>query len=446
MKVLVVGGGGREHAICHAVSKSPLCDKLYCTPGNAGIQAVAECWPIATDDLQGIVSAALEHRIDFVIVGPEVPLALGLVDRLKEVKILCFGPSKLAAEIESSKGFMKDLCWQAGIPTATYKRFSDAADARAYVYERFKNNGDAPPIVIKADGLAAGKGVTIAQTLEESIAAVDHAMEGKAFGAAGAEIVIEDFLVGEEASFFALCDGNTARFFASAQDHKAVYDGDKGPNTGGMGAYSPAPIIDDSMRERIMREIIEPTLEAMKKVGRPFTGVLFAGLMITQQGPKLIEYNARFGDPETEAILPRLKTDLLMLLYTCSKGELAKIEIEWDDLAALTVVMAADGYPGNYLKGSVIRGLDNAASFADVNVFHAGTSRNATGEVTANGGRVLCITAVAPIEENKGASATARAIAVAQKTAYAAINQIIWPEGFYRRDIGWRAIKRIKSR
>lgn len=445
MKVLVVGSGGREHALCVALLKSPLCDALYCAPGNAGIADIADCWPIAIDKIEDIVSASLKYRIDFVVIGPEVPLSLGLADHLIKAGIPCFGPSKAAAEIESSKGFMKDLCGRAGIPTASYKRFTDAVDARAYAYKHFKDNSTAAPIVIKADGLAAGKGVTIAQTLEESKAAIDSAMNDKAFGDAGAEIVIEDFLEGEEASFFALCDGKTALFFASAQDHKAVFDGDKGPNTGGMGAYSPAPVVDEAMKHRVMREIIEPTMDEMNKMGRPFSGVLFAGLMITKTGPKLIEFNARFGDPETEVMIPRLKTDLLALLYACSKGELAKVEIERHDAAALTVVMAAQGYPGNYLKGSVIRGLEQAATYQGATVYHAGTARNAEGEITANGGRVLCVTASAPIEGRKSDSSTARAIAEAQKRAYAAIEQIVWPEGFYRRDIGWRAIKRIKS-
>jgi len=427
MKVLVVGGGGREHAICNALIKSPLCDKLYCAPGNAGIANVATCLPIGTEEIKKIVAAAREHKIDFVIVGPEVPLALGLVDSLDAAGIATFGPTKAAAELESSKGFMKDLCSQAGVPTAKYARFRDVEDARAYVSKQ------KVPIVVKADGLAAGKGVTIARTVNEAIEAVNAAMVGQVFGASGAEVVIEDFMQGEEASFFALCDGKTARFFASAQDHKAVFDGDKGPNTGGMGAYSPAPMIDEGMKERIMREIITPTVDYMKKMGRPFTGVLFAGLMMTKTGPKLIEYNARFGDPEAEAMIPRLKSDLLALLYACTQGKLDKAVMEWNNTAALGVVMAADGYPGNYLKGSVIRGLDYADAIPGVTIFHAGTLRNAAGEVTANGGRVLCVTAVAPT------------VAEAQKLAYQAVERIDWPEGFCRHDIGWRAVARKKG-
>ncbi len=424
MKVLVVGGGGREHALCNAIVASPLCEKLYCAPGNAGIAAVAECWPIATDKVAEITAAAKAHDVDFVVIGPEIPLALGLADALIAVGIPSFGPSALAAELESSKGFMKDLCARAGVPTAAYKRFTDAEGARAYVREQ------GAPIVVKADGLAAGKGVTVARSVEEAIAAIDDAMVGQAFGASGAEIVIEECMEGEEVSFFALADGKTTRFFATAQDHKAVFDGDKGPNTGGMGAYSPAPIIDEAMKQRIMREIIEPTAAEMEKMGRPFSGVLFAGLMMTKTGPRLIEFNARFGDPETEVMIPRLKSDLLALLYACSKGMLDGVDIAWHDTAALTVVMAAQGYPGSYQKGTVIHGLDRAATIPHTTVIHAGTQLNAGGEITANGGRVLCITATAPT------------IAEAQKLAYQAVDQIDWREGFCRRDIGWRALAR----
>ena len=424
MKVLVVGGGGREHALCNAIVASPLCEKLYCAPGNAGIAAVAECWPIATDKVAEITAAAKAQNIDFVVIGSEIPLALGLADALGAAGIPSFGPSALAAELESSKGFMKDLCARAGVPTAAYKRFTNAEGARAYVREQ------GAPIVVKADGLAAGKGVTVARSVEEAIAAIDDAMVGQAFGASGAEIVVEECMEGEEVSFFALADGKTTRFFATAQDHKAVFDGDKGPNTGGMGAYSPAPIIDEAMKQRIMREIIEPTAAEMKKMGRPFSGVLYAGLMMTKTGPRLIEYNARFGDPETEVMIPRLKSDLLALLYACSKGMLDAVDIAWHDTAALTVVMAAQGYPGAYQKGTVIHGLDRAATIPHTTVIHAGTQLNAREEITANGGRVLCITATAPT------------IAQAQKLAYQAVDQIDWPEGFCRRDIGWRAVAR----
>ena len=427
MKVLVVGSGGREHAICGAITKSPLCKKLYCASGNAGIAAVAECLPIAADKIPELVEACRSLLIDFVVIGPEVPLSLGLADKLRAANIPCFGPNQAAAEIESSKGFMKDLCARAGVPTAIYKRFTDAEAARAYVRQQ------GAPIVVKADGLAAGKGVTVAQTVEEALAAIDDAMVGQVFGASGAEIVIEECMEGEEVSFFALCDGKTAKFFATAQDHKAVYDGDKGPNTGGMGAYSPAPVIDEAMEQRVMREIIHPTMMEMQKMGRPFSGVLFAGLMMTKTGPRLIEFNARFGDPETEVMIPRLKSDLLTLLFMCSKGMLDGVDIEWHDYAALTVVMAAQGYPGDYQKGSVISGLERAATIPNATVHHAGTLQNLTGEIVANGGRVLCVTAIAPT------------ITEAQEIAYKAVDQIDWSQGFCRRDIGWRAVVRDQA-
>jgi len=422
MKVLVVGGGGREHALCWAIARSPLCTKLYCAPGNAGIAAVAECLPIAVDKIEELIAACKQHEIEFVMVGPELPLTLGLIDALRAEGISCFGPTKAAAEIEGSKGFMKDLAAKANVPTAAYKRFTDAETAKAYV------KAQGAPIVVKADGLAAGKGVTVAQTIDEALRAVDDAMVSKAFGEAGASLVIEECMIGEEASFFALCDGYIAMPFTAAQDHKAVYDGDKGPNTGGMGAYSPAPIVDAAMQERIMNEIIHPTVKAMHDMGRPFTGVLFAGLMITKTGPKLIEFNARFGDPETEAMLVRLKSDLLAVLYAASKGMLDAVKLQWHDKAGLCVIMAANGYPGSYKKGTVIRGLDEAAKIENAIVFHAGTDKNAAAEIIATGGRVLAVTAV-------GSS-----IAEAQSRAYRAIEKIEWPEGFCRRDIGWRAV------
>jgi phosphoribosylamine--glycine ligase len=427
MKVLVVGGGGREHALCWAIAKSPLCTKLYCAPGNPGIAAVAECLSIPADKIPDIVAVCHLHQIDFVVIGPEGPLALGIADELRNEGIICFGPSKLAAEIESSKGFMKDLCEQAKVPQAAYKRFTDAEAAKIYV----KLLG--APIVVKADGLAAGKGVTVARTLDEALAAIDDAMVKKVFGAAGVSIVIEEFLDGEEASFFALCDGEIVLPFAAAQDHKAAYDGDKGPNTGGMGAYSPAPVVDATMQTRIMEEIIEPAVKAMREMGRPFQGVLFAGLMITKTGPKLIEFNARFGDPETQVMIPRLKSDLLALLYAAGKGMLDGVTIHWRDMAALCVVMAAEGYPGSYKKGTVIKGLEKAAAIADTVVFHAGTDRNMGGALVASGGRVLGITAW-------GAT-----IAEAQARAYQAVDCINWPEGFCRRDIGWRAVGKVKA-
>ena len=427
MKVLVVGSGGREHAICSAVAKSPLCDRLYCAPGNPGIAELAECWPISADKVMEIAAKAEEQEIDFVIVGPEVPLSLGLVDELVALGIPCFGPSKAAAELESSKSFMKDLCSAAGVPTAAYRRFKDAALARNYVKEQ------GAPIVVKADGLAAGKGVTVARSVEEAIAAIDAAMVDNVFGASGSEVVIEECMEGEEASFFAIADGKTVKFFASAQDHKAVFDGDKGPNTGGMGAYSPAPIVDQAMIDKVMREIILPTDAAMKKAGRPFTGVYFAGLMITKDGPKLIEFNCRFGDPETEVMLPRLKSDLLALLFACSKGMLDGVDIEFHDYSAVGVVMASNGYPGKYEKGTSIHCLECASSVPNVEVFHAGTKLSSSGEVVSEGGRVLCVTA------------TADTVTEAQKLAYQAVDKIDWPQGFCRRDIAWRAVEREKS-
>jgi len=426
MKVLVVGSGGREHALCWSIVKSPLCSKLYCAPGNPGIASVAECLPIAVDRIQDLVETCRQKAIDFVVIGPELPLTLGLGDNLRAAGIACFGPGKLAAEIEGSKGFMKDLCMKAHVPTAAYQCFTDAEAAKTYVQTQ------GVPLVIKADGLAAGKGVTVAHTLDEALKAIDDAMIKNIFGAAGTSVVIEEFMEGEEVSFFALCDGVTAIPFTAAQDHKAVYDGDKGPNTGGMGAYSPAPIVNEVMQKRIMHEIIDPTVEGMRAMGRPFTGVLFAGLMMTKTGPRLIEFNARFGDPETEAMLMRLKSDLLTVLIAASEGKLSDLALEWHDQAALCVIMAAKGYPGHYQKNTVIRGFERAASIPNTVVFHAGTQISNTGDITSQGGRVLAITG------------TGSSIHEAQKAAYQAIAQIDWPEGFCRRDIGWRAIEREK--
>jgi phosphoribosylamine--glycine ligase len=427
MNILVVGSGGREHALCWAIKKSPLCERLFCAPGNAGIAQIATCLSIAADKIHDILAVCHLHKIDFVVIGPEVPLALGLADELRRDGICCFGPSQAAAQIESSKGFMKDLCARAGVPTAAYRRFTHAEIAKAYVQEQ------GAPIVVKADGLAAGKGVIIAATVDEACAAIDDIMVKKVFGASGAEVVIEEFMEGEEASFFALCDGSIALPFTAAQDHKAVFDGDKGPNTGGMGAYSPAPIVDDAMQDRIMQEIVTPIVNAMRDMGCPFTGALFAGLMITKEGPRVIEFNARFGDPETEAMLMRLRSDALALLYAAAKGMLDGIEIQWYDRSALCVIMAAQGYPGDYKKNTIIRGLEAAAAVPDVAVFHAGTLGLPSGEIVANGGRVLAVTA------------TGATVAEAQARAYQAIDKIDWPEGFCRRDIGWRAIAKDRA-
>jgi len=422
MKVLVIGSGGREHALCWALAKSPKLKKLYCAPGNGGISQVAECVDIAAMDLAGIIGFAKSEKINLVVVGPEDPLVAGLADKLEAAGIKVFGPSAKAAMIEGSKGLMKDLCAKYGIPTAEYARFDECDAAKEYI----RVHG--APIVVKADGLAAGKGVILCRNENEAYAAIDHIMIESAFGDAGAEVVIEEFMTGEEASFFALVDGEHALPLVAAQDHKAVFDGDEGPNTGGMGAYTPAPVVDKAMSQRIMEEIIEPTIRGMAADGRPYKGVLFAGLMITDEGPKLIEYNCRFGDPECQPLMMRLKSDLLEVLLAAADGKLDKIKLEWNRNAALTVVMAAEGYPGSYEKGSEIRGIAEAEKNGVV-VFHAGTK--ADGErIFANGGRVLNVTAMAP------------GVAKAQKKAYDAVAKIDWPEGFCRSDIGWRAIDR----
>ena len=423
MRILVVGGGGREHALCWAISASPLCTKLLCAPGNAGIAQVAQCIEVAAEDVEGQVALALAEKIDFVVVGPETPLVAGLADRLTKVGIKVFGPSGEAAQLEGSKGFTKDLCRRHNIPTGAYERFADLDKALAYIKEH------GAPIVVKADGLAAGKGVVVAETVEQAEDAVRDMLAGNRFGAAGASVVIEEFLDGEEASLFALCDGEHALALAGAQDHKRAFDGDKGPNTGGMGAYSPAPILDAAMVERAMTEIVLPTVRAMKADGIPFKGVLYAGLMIGRNGPKLIEYNCRFGDPETQPMMMRLKSDIVPALIACPDGGLRHIDLRWSDDAALTVVMAANGYPDAYKKGSEIGGLEAAGKVEGVQVFHAGTKADGT-HILANGGRVLNVTAMAPTVEE------------ARARAYKAVDLIDWPEGFCRRDIAWRAVAR----
>ncbi len=422
MRILVVGGGGREHALCWALAASPLCDRLFCAPGNAGIARQADCVPIGAEDIDGLVAFARDQAIDYVVVGPEAPLVAGLADRLAAAGIKAFGPSAEAAALEGSKGFTKDLCAKYGIPTAAYGRFTDAEAAKAYLREQ------SVPLVVKADGLAAGKGVTVAQNLAEAEAAVEAALLDQTFGAAGAELVIEECLQGEEASFFALVDGETALPLASAQDHKQVGDGDTGPNTGGMGAYSPAPIMTAEMERRVLDEIIRPTVLAMREEGRPYKGVLYAGLMITADGPQLLEYNVRFGDPECQVLMVRLKSDLLPALVATTDGMLGAFDLRWHDEAALVVVMAAKGYPGSYDKGSEIRGLPDEEQDEQVVVFHAGTKAGDSAGLLANGGRVLGVTA-------RGAT-----VAEAQARAYAAVDRIDWPEGFCRRDIGWRAV------
>ena len=422
MNILLLGSGGREHALAWKMAASPLTDRLYCAPGNAGIAREAECVALDPADHAAVILFCRSASIDFVVVGPEAPLCAGIVDDLEAVGIKAFGPSRVAARLEGSKGFTKDLCRANGIPTAAYERFTAAGAAKSYVRAR------CAPIVVKADGLAAGKGVVVAQTIAEAEAAIDM-MFGGGLGEAGAEVVVEEFLDGEEASFFALCDGVTAIALTSAQDHKRAYDGDQGPNTGGMGAYSPAPNIDAAMSARIMAEIIEPTMRAMQAIGAPYKGVLYAGLMITREGPKLIEYNARFGDPETQVLMLRLMSDLLPALLASRDGMLKSFDLRWYAEPALTVVMAAKGYPGNYSRGSVIEGLDAAGAVEGVEIFHAGTKAE-DGKILANGGRVLNVSAVG------------KTVREAQKRAYEAISLIRWPEGFCRHDIGWRAIER----
>ena len=421
MKVLVIGSGGREHSLCWAIAKSDKCDELYCAPGNAGIDQVAITVPITVDDLDAIMDFVHDNGVDFVVVGPEGPLVAGLVDRLEAADIKAFGPTARAAEYEGSKGLTKDLCAKYSIPTAEYARFDEPDAAKEYI----RVHG--APIVVKADGLAAGKGVILCRNENEAYAAIDHIMIEAAFGEAGAEVVIEEMLVGEEASFFALVDGKTALPLVTAQDHKAVFDGDEGPNTGGMGAYAPAPVITADMEKRIMDEIINPTIRGAAADGRPYKGVLYAGLMITEKGPELIEYNVRFGDPECQPMMMRLKSDALEMLLACVEGRLDEITLDWREDAALTVVMATDGYPGAYAKGSEIKGLDKAGRLKDVEIFHAGT-REDDGRILADGGRVLNVTALG------------KTVGDAQKRAYRAVGHIDWPQGFCRSDIGWRAV------
>ena len=422
MNILILGSGGREHALAWKIAASPLVGKLYCAPGNAGIAQEAECVALDIADHKAVIAFCKDKKIEFVVVGPEAPLCAGIADDLEAAGIKTFGPSKWAARLEGSKGFTKDLCKANNIPTADYQRFKGAAAAKEYVRAK------GAPIVVKNDGLAAGKGVVVAGTIEEAEAAIDMMFDG-GLGEKAWEIVIEDCLVGEEASFFALCDGETAIPLASAQDHKRVFDGDKGPNTGGMGAYSPAPVMTPEMNQRVMDEIILPTVRALKTIGAPYKGVLFAGLMITKDGPQLIEYNVRFGDPETQVLMLRLMSDLLPALVAARDGQLKHFDLRWYDDAALTVVMAANGYPGSYEKGSVIGGLDAAAQVEGVEIFHAGTKSDGT-HILANGGRVLNV------------SARGKTVREAQQRAYAAVDRIDWPQGFCRRDIGWRAIAR----
>ena len=422
LNILVLGSGGREHALCWKIAQSPLLANLFCAPGNGGTGDVAQNIDLNMDDHQAVVDFCQQQHIALVVIGPEAPLVAGLADTLTAAGIAAFGPSQEAAQLEGSKGYTKDLCAQANIPTAAYGRFDNAQAAHDYLASQ------SAPIVVKADGLAAGKGVIIAETLQQAHEAIDDIFGG-AFGQAGAELVIEEFLTGEEASFFVLCDGENALPMATAQDHKRVGDGDTGPNTGGMGAYSPASIMTPALVEQTMQDIILPTMKAMAARGAAYRGVLFAGLMLTPQGPKLIEYNCRFGDPECQVLMQRLDSDLVPALQAAANGSLAGISLNWRDEVAMTVVMAANNYPAAYEKGSVISQLETVNT-DDTMVFHAGTARDEKGTITAIGGRVLNVTA-------KG-----KTLAQARDNAYIGVKKIDWPEGFCRHDIGWREIRR----
>lgn len=420
MNILILGSGGREHALAWAVKQNPKCDRLIVAPGNAGIADVAECADIDIMDGPAVAGFAADNAVDFVIIGPEAPLAAGVADTCRAAGLAVFGPSAAAAKLESSKSFTKAICDASGAPTAAYGHFSHPDDARDYV----RTQG--APIVIKADGLAAGKGVVVAMTLQEALDAIDDMMGGQ-FGEAGAEVVVEEFMDGEEASFFVLCDGKTVLPIGTAQDHKRVGEGDTGPNTGGMGAYSPAPVMTPAVTQKALDEIVRPTMAAMAARGTPFTGVLFVGLMIRDGQPRLVEFNVRFGDPECQGLMMRLGGQVLDLLQACAEGRLADERVHWADDHAMTVVMAADGYPGDYAKGSVIKGLDALPEDSFNMIFHAGTTEK-DGQITANGGRVL------------GVTARGHTLAEAHARAYRMVDAIDWPEGFCRRDIGWRAL------
>jgi phosphoribosylamine--glycine ligase len=420
MNILILGSGGREHSLAWAVLQNPKCDKLIVAPGNAGIERIAACADIDINDGGAVVEFAARNNIDFVIVGPEAPLANGVADRLREAGVLVFGPSRAAAQLEASKAFTKMICDACGAPTAAYGHFTDAAAAKAYV------RAQSLPVVVKADGLAAGKGVIIAETLAQAEAAIDD-MFGGGFGDAGAQVVIEEFMRGEEASFFVLCDGKNVLPIGSAQDHKRVGEGDTGPNTGGMGAYSPAPVLTDAIAARALEEIIRPCVAEMAQRGTPYQGVLYAGLMIENGAPRLVEYNVRFGDPECQVLMMRLGAQVLDLMHATVEGRLEGMRVNWADDHALTVVMAAAGYPGAYATGSVIKGLETLTEDSSNMVFHAGTARR-DGAVVAVGGRVLNVTA------------RGQTLSQARQRAYEIVDAVDWPEGFCRRDIGWRAL------
>ncbi|WP_298380449.1 phosphoribosylamine--glycine ligase [uncultured Bradyrhizobium sp.] len=425
MNILLLGSGGREHALAWKIAASPLVTKLWCAPGNAGIAREAECVALDVADHAAVIEFCRRNTVDLVVVGPETPLAAGIVDDLAAVDIKAFGPSKQAAQLEGSKGFTKNLCSEFNIPTGAYRRFDNAKDAVAYV------RAQGAPIVVKADGLAAGKGVVVAQTLPEAEAAIAMMFEG-AFGSAGAEVVIEEYLSGREISYFALCDGETAIPLASAQDHKRVFDHDKGPNTGGMGAYSPTPFVTPEVHDQIMARIILPTVAGMKSRGTPFKGVLYAGVMLTAQGPKLFEYNVRFGDPECQVLMLRMMSDIVPAFLASIDGQLKNFDLRWYPDPALTVVMAAKGYPGDYIKGTRIEGLDDAGKVEGVEIFHAGTVAK-DGAILANGGRVLNVCAMG------------KTVTEARDRAYQAVDRIKWPEGFCRRDIAWQAVEQEKG-
>ncbi len=421
MNILLIGSGGREHALAWKIAQSPLLQTLFIAPGNGGMTELGTLTDLNTSDHQAVINFVQANNIELVVVGPEAPLVAGLVDDLETAGIKAFGPKQAAAALEGSKGFTKDICKDYNIPTARYGRFDTLEAAKAYAEQQ------GAPLVVKADGLAAGKGVIMAQTIQEALTAIEDCFSGS-FGQAGAEVVIEETLYGPEASFFVLTDGTNALPLATAQDHKRAFDGDKGPNTGGMGAYSPAPIMTDALIEQTMATIIAPTIKAMQDKGTPYKGVLYAGLMLTEEGPKLIEYNARFGDPECQVLMMRLASDLVPALLATANGTLDQLSLEWHKTPALTVVMATKGYPGGYEKGSQIKGLGKASAPENIEIFHAGTALE-NGAVLATGGRVLNITS------------RARTIQQAQAQAYQAIEKIDWPEGFYRTDIAWRALQ-----
>jgi phosphoribosylamine--glycine ligase len=423
MKILVVGGGGREHALVWKIAQSDLVEKVFCAPGNPGMKDVAETVHLAVDNIDGLCDFAKKEQIDLTVVGPELPLTLGIVDRFKAEGLAIFGPSKAAAQIEGSKGFSKDLMAKYGIKTAAYASFTDRDEAVAYIRQQ------GAPIVVKVDGLAAGKGVILAQDEAEAIAAVDEILVEKVFGDAGDAVVIEEFLTGEEASFFAFTDGKNILPLASAQDHKQIYDGDKGPNTGGMGAYSPAPVVTDALYQRIVDEVVQPTIDGMAAEGCPYCGILFIGLMIENDDFKVLEYNARFGDPECQPLLTRMKSDVVPVLLDCARGELTTKALEWHDRAAVCVVLAAGGYPASYAKGDEIHGLAAADAVDGVRVFHAGTAEK-EGKIVTAGGRVL------------GVTGWGETVAAAIDKAYEGAEKISWNGMQMRRDIGQKALKR----